>query len=122
MDGGSFGEEVLELSAWLDSSHVTEVFLDQLEQLHPFGEENPEPIFGIADITLRQPPMLFGENNYRFQVTLDIWRRLGVVAWRRADRLPPVNVPLDLAVKLGWNYYNGRRYPQAELLDWQLAE
>ena len=39
-----------------------------------------------------------------------------------ADRLPPVGVPLDLAVKLGWNHYNGRRLLQMELIDWRRAE
>ncbi|MDR2512204.1 MAG: single-stranded-DNA-specific exonuclease RecJ [Puniceicoccales bacterium] len=121
MGQGTFAEETLELSSWLDISHVTEAFLDQLEQLQPFGEENPEPVFGMADITLRTPPVPFGESNYRFEIMLDSWRRLGVVAWRKADRLPPTHIPLNLAVKLGWNYFNGRRYPQAELLDWQSA-
>jgi len=38
-----------------------------------------------------------------------------------ADRLPPVGLPLELAVQLNWNHYNGRRTLQMELLDWRLA-
>ncbi|MDR1818002.1 MAG: single-stranded-DNA-specific exonuclease RecJ [Puniceicoccales bacterium] len=120
--GAADGDETLEIVSWLDTTHITDEFLDQLERLHPFGEGNPEPIFGIADVSLRTPPVLFGDANYRFQVPLDSWRRLGVVAWRKADNLPPSDTPLDLAVKLCWNYYNGRRYPQAELLEWRPAE
>jgi single-stranded-DNA-specific exonuclease len=115
-------EEQLRISAWLDNEHISEGFLDQLELLHPFGEGNPEPVFGIADITLTESPVRFGENNYRFQITLDSWRRMGVVAWRKANNMPPKDIALNLAVKLGWNYYNGRRYPQAELLDWRPAD
>jgi single-stranded-DNA-specific exonuclease len=114
-------EESIQISAWLDNIQITDDFLEQLETLQPFGEGNPEPVFGVADVTLRTAPVFFGESNYRFQILLSGWRRLGVVAWRKADRPPPVDTPLDLAVKLGWNYYNNRRYPQAELLEWRLA-
>jgi single-stranded-DNA-specific exonuclease len=114
-------EESLTISSWLDGLNISDAFLDQLAWLHPFGEHNPDPVFGISDVTLHSAPVLFGENNYRFQIPLDYWRRLGVVAWRKAERVPPTETPLDLAVKLGWNYYNGRRYPQAELMDWQPA-
>jgi single-stranded-DNA-specific exonuclease len=115
-------EEPTTIAAWLDNHVISDDFLDQLALLHPFGEGNPEPVFGIASVTLRTPPVLFGEGNYRFQIQLDAWRRLGVVAWRKAKNTPPAGVPLDLAVKLGWNCYNGRRYPQAELIEWRTAE
>jgi single-stranded-DNA-specific exonuclease len=114
-------EESITLAAWIDTVQITDDFLEQLETLQPFGEGNHEPVFGVADVTLRTPPVLFGESNYRFQLFLNGGRRLGVVAWRKAGNPPPVNVSLDLAVKLGWNYYNNRRYPQAELLEWRLA-
>jgi single-stranded-DNA-specific exonuclease len=115
-------DEAIVIAAWLDNMHISDDFLDQLELLHPFGEGNAEPVFGVADITLKTEPVRFGENNFRFQVPLDTWRRMGVVAWRKGDSVPPVGTPLDIAVKLGWNYYNGRRYPQGELLDWRVAE
>ncbi|MDR0535379.1 MAG: single-stranded-DNA-specific exonuclease RecJ [Puniceicoccales bacterium] len=114
--------EPLQIAAWMDRAAITDDFLDQLELLQPFGEGNPEPIFGVADITLRTPPVLFGAKNYRFQIQLDSWRRLGVVAWRQDTPPPPVDTPLDLAVKLAWNYYNGRRYPHAELIQWRQAK
>ncbi|MDR2429939.1 MAG: single-stranded-DNA-specific exonuclease RecJ [Puniceicoccales bacterium] len=119
---GTAADDTLTIAAWLGCMHITDDLLDQLEKLHPFGEGNPEPTFGISDITLRTPPVLFGESNYRFQIPLDYRRRLGIVAWRKADRIPPLEVPIDLAVKLTWNHYNGRRYPQAELMDWRLSD
>jgi single-stranded-DNA-specific exonuclease len=30
-------------------------------------------------------------------------------------------VPLELAVELAWNFFNGRKLLQLELLDWRLA-
>jgi single-stranded-DNA-specific exonuclease len=32
-----------------------------------------------------------------------------------------LDVPLDLAVRLGWNHYNGRKLLQMELIDWRPA-
>ena len=46
-------------------------------------------------------------------------RRLTGVAWKMAQRLPPAGVPLDLAVQLHWNYFNGRRTLQVEMVDWR---
>ncbi len=121
LQAGEIPEEPINIAAWIGDIDISDEFLDQVEMFQPFGEGNPEPVFGISDITLRVEPIVFGENNFRFQILLDYRRKLGVVAWRKADRVPPVGVPLDLAVKLGWNYYNGRKYPQAELIDWRLA-
>jgi len=124
LGGAAPPEPARVIAAWMDAAHITDEFLDQLELLQPFGEQNPEPVFGLADVTLDRPPTRFGEDgaNFRFQIPLGQCRRLGVVAWRKSEREPEAGVALDLAVRLGWNYYNGRRYPQAELLDWRLAE
>ena len=39
-----------------------------------------------------------------------------------ARRMPPAGVPLDLALELHWNHFNGRRLLQTELIDWRPAE
>ena len=48
-------------------------------------------------------------------------RRLHGVAWKLAHRLPPLHRPLDLAVELKWNHFNGRKLLQLGLIDWRLA-
>src|ERR1035441_9008853 len=48
-------------------------------------------------------------------------RALSGVAWKMADRVPPVGAPLDLAVELNWNYFNDRKLLQLELIDWRRA-
>ena len=39
-----------EPDAWLAPQDITMDFYDQLKKLEPFGEGNPEPIFGISDV------------------------------------------------------------------------
>jgi len=38
-----------------------------------------------------------------------------------ANRVPPAQVPLDLAIELHWNHFNGRKLLQVELVDWRTA-
>ncbi|WP_415907692.1 single-stranded-DNA-specific exonuclease RecJ [Oleiharenicola sp. Vm1] len=114
-------EPVIELSGWLDGQQVTEKLMDELDQLHPFGQGNPEPIFGVRGLRLRSRPEIFKEQHFRFTAEDVRGRRLSGVAWKLADRLPPAGQPLELAVQLNWNFYAGRKSLQLELLDWRVA-
>lgn len=112
-------EPVIELAGWLDGSQITETLMDELDQLHPFGQGNPEPIFGVRGLRLRQRPEVFKEQHFRFVAEDTRGRRLSGVAWKMADKLPPAGQPLEIAVQLNWNFYAGRKQLQLELLDWR---
>ncbi len=119
--GGETEEAVLELSGWLDGAQISESLMGEVERLQPFGQGNPEPTFGVRGVQLTLPPIIFKEEHFRFTVEDTTGRRHSGVAWKMADRLPPSGVPLELAVHLNWNQFNGRRTLQLELLDWRLA-
>jgi single-stranded-DNA-specific exonuclease len=112
-------EAVIELSGWLDGVDVNSTLMDQLDQLHPFGQGNPEPIFGVRGLVIRQRPEIFKEQHFRFNAEDARGRRISGVAWKLADRIPPTNRPVEMAVQLNWNHFNGRKYLQIELLDWR---
>ncbi len=114
-------EPGLELSGWLEATAVNESLMGELEQLHPFGMGHPEPVFGVRGLRLRNRPDVFKELHFRFTGEDAVGRRISGVAWKMADRPPPVGAPLELAVQLNWNFYNGRRTLQMELLDWRPA-
>jgi single-stranded-DNA-specific exonuclease len=114
-------ESVIELSGWLEGQQVTEKLMDELDQLHPFGQGNPEPIFGVRGLRLRQRPEIFKEQHFRFTAEDVRGRRLNGVAWKLAERLPPMGQTLEFAVQLNWNFYAGRKSLQLELLDWRIA-
>ena len=119
--GGDLAEQELALSGWLPLEHIRERLMDELESLHPFGQANPEPIFGIHGVVLQQSPDVFKEQHFRFWFDDARGRRLLGVAWKMAHRLPPVGVPLDFAVELTWNFFNDRKLLQLELVDWRPA-
>jgi len=117
--GHEAGETVIELSGWLDGDEITEALMDELDRLHPFGQGNPEPVFGVRGLRLKQRPEVFKEQHFRFVAEDVDGRRLTGVAWKLAQNLPPAGVPLEMAVQLNWNYYAGRKSLQLELLDWR---
>ncbi|MGH7997295.1 MAG: single-stranded-DNA-specific exonuclease RecJ [Opitutaceae bacterium] len=119
--GGGIGEARLEISAWLPAAHMREWLMDEIESLHPFGQGNPEPVFGIRSVSLRQAPEIFKEQHFRFWFDDGRGRRLHGVAWKMAERQPPCGVPLDFAVELHWNHFGGRKLLQVELVDWRLS-
>ena len=120
--GGDIAAQKLTIAAWLAPEQIREPLMDELEALHPFGQGNPEPVFGLRGVVLRQAPEVFKEYHYRLWIEDGRGRRLHGVAWKLAHRLPPVGVPIDLAVELAWNYFNDRKLLQLELQDWRLAE
>jgi len=111
----------IDIAHWMKSSEVTDNLLDDLDLLQPYGEGNSEPVFGLKGLVFDRAPTPFGEGNFRHQVSLGGGRRLNFVAWRMTDRMPEAGRPVDLAVKLQWNRWQGRRLPQAEILDWRYA-
>jgi single-stranded-DNA-specific exonuclease len=111
----------LDIVHWLKPADVTDRLLDDLDLLQPYGEGNPEPIFGLRGFAFDRPPTPFGDGNFRHQLALSGGRRLNFVAWRMASRLPEPGRPVELAVRLQWNRWQGRRLPQAEILDWRYA-
>lgn len=113
----------ISINLTLDASDVCLELLDELELMHPYGEGNREPIFALKNIVLNKPVEVFGAaQNYRFQIPLGDSGWISAVAWKGGDRLPPVNKPIDLAVKLGWNRWNKRKTPQATLIDWRESQ
>lgn len=120
--GSDVAERELTISAWLDATEVSEGLMNDIESLHPFGQGNSEPVFGVRGVRFKDRGLnVFKDLHFRFSLEVGNQRRLHGVAWKMADNLPPVNTDLDLAVKLAWNHFNGRKLLQLELIDWRLA-
>ena len=119
--GGDIAEARLDIAAWITPELITERLMEELEELHPFGQGNPEPIFGVQGVVLRHAVEVFKEQHFRFHFEDGRGRRLHGVAWKLAHRTPPLGVPLDLAVELKWNHFNNRKLLQLGLVDWRVA-
>ncbi|MES2696196.1 MAG: single-stranded-DNA-specific exonuclease RecJ, partial [Verrucomicrobiota bacterium] len=120
--GGDIAEAKLKIAVWLTPELIRDRLMEEIEALQPFGQGNPEPVFGVRGVVLRQRPVVFKEHHFRFNFDDAHGRRLHGVAWKLAHRPPPLGVPLDFAVELAWNHFNDRKLLQLELIDWRLAE
>jgi len=117
--GSDIAEIRLEIASWLMPEQIGDRLMEEIDSLHPFGQGNPEPVFGVRGVVLRNPPEIFKEQHFRFHFEDGRGRRLHGVAWKMAQRLPPLGVALDLAVELKWNHFNGRKLLQLGLIDWR---
>lgn len=115
-------ERTLNIAYWLTPSMMDLSLWDELDCLRPFGEGNPEPVLGLKGIVITNQPLPFGSEHYRFQLPLSTGKMLAGIAWGQAETMLPVNQPVDLAIRLQWNYWNGRKIPQVELLNWRLHQ
>jgi single-stranded-DNA-specific exonuclease len=112
-------ERTLKIDYWLKPTMLQPFLWDELDCLRPFGEGNPEPILGLRGITITSQPIPFGAQHYRFQLPMATGKKLAGIAWGQAESMLPVNQPIDLALRFQWNYWNGRKIPQVELLNWR---
>jgi len=113
-------EPSLVLAAWLEVADLNEKLLEELDRLHPFGQGNAEPVFGLRSVVLSDPPQLFGQGNFRFRVPASVGARGGVsgIAWRM-ERVPDPGQAIDLSVRFAWNSWRNQRLPQVTLVDWK---
>lgn len=112
----------LAIACWLELNDIQDALMEDLSLLMPFGEGNPEPVFGLRKIKIIAQPERFGDNHYRFQVQVNPHKWINGVAWKQGNRMMPLGEEMDLAVKLKWNTWNGRKYIQMELIDWRKSE
>lgn len=112
-------EPILAVAGWLDLEDLTEDLLDEIDRLHPFGQANPEPVFATRGVVFQMKPEVFKNQHFRFSISDQNRRYINGVAWKMADRIPPVGEPVDIAYQVCWNHYNGRQTLQLELAAWR---
>ncbi len=103
---------------------IDDDFIRDLELLHPFGQDNPEPIFLLNGIKIHDMPELFGtsKNHIKFWLNTQYSKRLLVIGWEMAAYIPPIEVDIDLAVKISMDYWNGKKFKRFTLVDWRISE
>lgn len=92
--------------------------LDLLRHFGPFGIGNPSPIFACRGAVLAQPPRTVGEDHVKL-VLDDGTARLDAIGFgmaAQAERLVAGD-KVDAAFHLQLDEWNGRRRPQARLID-----
>jgi len=113
-------DEVFQSKLTLDGSlalpEVGEALFRRMEDLAPFGRNNPEPVFLFEKITCTRPPQLFGKNHVKLFLRgaegemEAVGFGLGQHDWSKP--------PAQLAGTLDWDDYRNR--VQIRISDWQI--
>lgn len=111
----------LRLDAWVATDEITApAFWEALTQMAPYGEQNPEPVWGLRQARRVGAAREVGEGHLKFSVGSQA-RPLEVIGFNMARR-PLPDGPLDLAFMLRKNTYLGRDTLQLQLVDFREAE
>jgi len=120
--GNSLPEPFLTINATLNPEDLRPELLLEINNLSPFGQENPEPTLALRGVRLSGPPRRVGSGDH-FQFSIfNGEESVSGIAWQMGDNIPPTSYPLDLALRFRWNHWNGRRLPQMVLRDWRKAQ
>jgi single-stranded-DNA-specific exonuclease len=115
-------EPVLEVDAELDLEQVTPELFQALEQLEPFGQANPEPVFTAQAVRLMGPPKILKDKHVKLKLAAGIRDPEPAVMSAAAVSATPRCHP-DAAVtsrregSSGW-----RRNITFDALGWHMAE
>ena len=111
-------ESILQIDAHLNTDELTSELLDELSQLAPYGQGNPEPVFCIKQVQFKAIyPM--GVDHYKFIMPRQGMPDLEGVAWNCAQNRPPLGTKIDIAARFHWHTWRGVRSARLTLLDWR---
>src|SRR6266481_2945710 len=82
----------LKIDADITLKDVTPQLLENLRQLEPFGQGNPEPVFASHGVNLVFPPRVIKDKHIKFRVNQTLPEGCGsynyeAIGWRMAERL-----------------------------------
>jgi single-stranded-DNA-specific exonuclease len=111
-------DPVLELDGWVTLDEVLDQrFAVPLEMMAPFGEGNPEPVWGVCGARVIGAPRVVGERHLKMLVGAGT-ARCEAIGFGMGEREVPDGA-LDLAFQLRQNAYQGRVTPQLNLVDFR---
>ena len=112
----------LKLDAGTDLSELTLMHIEEMSQLEPIGQGNPEIQLLVPELILSSPIYRMGRDKQhaKFWVT-DNHDACEVVAWNLKPEDEPKDT-FDIAVAPQINDFNGRRSVQLKLIDWRPAK
>jgi single-stranded-DNA-specific exonuclease len=114
-------EKAIEISTFLELDDIDSDLMDEIDLLQPFGQGNREPIFGSKRVVFRQRPKVFKDIHFRFVLEDRKGRGIQGVAWKMANRIPKLNIPVDIAYRLAWNSFGRQKVLQIDLVEWKAS-
>jgi single-stranded-DNA-specific exonuclease len=119
--GGRDLRKTLLLESWVGMGDVLDKeFLRVLEGMAPFGEGNPEPVWGMREVQVEGEPRVVGGSHLKMTLVSG-GRACEAIGFNMGAREVPQG-PLDVAFTVRRNTYQGRTTTQLQLQDFRAAD
>ncbi|MDR3317770.1 MAG: single-stranded-DNA-specific exonuclease RecJ [Puniceicoccales bacterium] len=119
--GAQIVPEEIEVAYTIDANDINAHFVQELEQyLHPYGQENAEPIFCIKNVYFPNCMEFFGleKKHFRFWIERKDMPWLTGIAWNMSSYIPDSRRRVDVLVKIGNDTWNNENFILLNLVDW----
>lgn len=111
--------ETIRIDDWIPLAEVDRGFAEAVEKMRPFGEGNPDPIWGARDVRFVGEPRRVGERHLKMALASS-GVQLEAIAFNKADEKLPAQ-PMDIAFAVIRNTYRGYTAVQLQIKDWTPA-
>jgi RecJ OB domain/DHHA1 domain len=107
---------LVKIDAEAEISDLTLALYQKIDELHPCGMENPDPVFWTSNVRVVEQQAI-GQNQAHLKVLLAKGGGAGIkaIAWRWGEYRPLPNL-IDIAYRLRLNEWNGARSVELELI------
>lgn len=103
----------------IDPAKISVPLIENLNQLAPFGTDNPLPTFIVKDIQPSNVKVL-GANHQHLKFSFSREEELEVIAFSFGSQAEEFHDIVDIAGQLTINEWNGMRKPQIQLADYRV--
>ncbi len=114
------GEELkpfIEVDLKLSPTDINEGLLEQLEIFEPFGASNPNPVFAVENLVIKDKKLM-GQDKNHLKIICDAGgHELTCIWWQRGDVTLDIGDRLDALFHPNLNEFNGNKYLQLILQD-----
>ena len=111
---------VQQIDAIMTSEEINRDFFDQLKQLRPFGQDNPEPVWGMLQVEVAAPPRVVGETHLKLTLVSNRLKFEAIAFNYPIKQLPAGK--LDIAFTLKENTWRGNTSLQLQIQDIRAAK
>lgn len=107
----------LDIEMEIPLAMLSEDVINEIGNLAPFGEENPNPVLASRNLTVKEGPRPIGKNGFKMHVTDGKTTCEAVSFGRNSVRAPETGSTVDLAYTVSLNNWLGFSSIQLELRD-----
>jgi single-stranded-DNA-specific exonuclease len=107
---------LVKIDAEAEISDITLALYEKIDELHPCGMENPDPVFWTSNVRVLEQQAI-GQNQAHLKVLLTKGGGAGIkaIAWRWGEYRPIPSL-VDVAYRLRLNEWNGTKSVELELI------